>query len=328
MHPDPSVSQFFTKICLSHLVEILINPRRLFLSIAILGSALKAKGSEHYQRNNENFIFLPRSINGVAVSVLFVDASFLTNAVRSELLIAFLTFLRISPIFLFFPAFSEALVPRRILLVFVISLCFAISPAVIDRIDYLDATRSQLLLLVGSETLLGLFLGFFIRSVIYKIQIAGSAISSMSSITQMFQTEGEAMPALSQFIMYSAIALFLISDLHLISLLLIHEMYGLVPIGSFSCIGCIADAVVSVVNRAFNGGIALATGVISLLFVFYLFSGFVNKAMPQFMVSLVFAPFAIFMTLYFLSDHLILIFQVWLDDSREFLQMNNPFDPN
>ena len=256
--------------------------------------------------------------------MLPLDVLRLYENIEVELSLGFLTFLRVAPIFIFFPALSERFIPRRILLAFIVFFSFALSPTTVDGMNYFKLTRAELLFLAASETLLGVFLGFFIRSIIYKVQVAGSAISSMSSISQMFQSGAEAMPALSQLIMYSALALFISGDLHLTALMLISDMYNFVPIGSFSCMSCIADAATSVANSVFNGGITLATGVISLLFVFYLFSGFVNKAMPQFMVTFVFAPFAILMTMYFLSDHLILILQVWLETSREFLQMNHP----
>lgn len=186
----------------------------------------------------------------------------------------------------------------------------------------------EMMLLILSEVFFGTFIGFFIRSVIFQIQVAGSAISSMTNISQMFQSGIDSMPALSQIVTYSALAVFVSGNLHLTAFLLIAEMYKVVPIGSFACISCVVEVTISIANRVFNGGTALAGGVIALFFVFNLFTGFVNKAMPQFMATFIFVPLTMLMTVYFIQDHLILILQVWFERSREFLQMNVPLSRN
>jgi flagellar biosynthetic protein FliR len=88
--------------------------------------------------------------------------------------------------------------------------------------------------------------------------------------------------------------------------------------------GYFAATITSMMNFIFNHAVVLSAGFGSLMFVYYLCIGFINKAMPQFMVSFIGIPFVALFSIYFLHQHSEFLLTVWQDKALTILMM--PFE--
>ena len=75
------------------------------------------------------------------------------------------------------------------------------------------------------------------------------------------------------------------------------------------------------VNYIFTHAVVLVSAVLSVMFVYYLCIGFINKAMPQFMVSFIGIPFVAIFSIHFLYQHHGLLLNAWQDKARIILML-------
>ena len=243
---------------------------------------------------------------------------------QDQLWHGFTVFLRVGALVTLLPGFGEQSIPVRIRLIVAFAFTVIVAPAV--QATPVAPGIDAVALLVLSETLAGLVLGLGIRMFVLALQTAGAIAAQSTSLSQILGNAGvEPLPAMGYILMMGALALAVISGLHIRAAELLILSYSFIPMGIFSPASDVTDWGLDQVRRAFSLAFTLAAPFVLLSVLYNLALGAINKAMPQLMVAFVGAPVITFggLALLFLASPLIL--SVWLEALNGYLA--SPFRP-
>ncbi|MBT8409157.1 MAG: flagellar biosynthetic protein FliR, partial [Alphaproteobacteria bacterium] len=110
---------------------------------------------------------------------------------------AALVFFRVGAAMAFLPAFGERSVPARVKLVVALAFTLAVTPLVLPVAPERPKDVFDFGFALLAETLVGLFLGFVMRSFLFALQIAGSIAAQSTSLSQIFASGGaDPLPAM------------------------------------------------------------------------------------------------------------------------------------
>ncbi len=168
----------------------------------------------------------------------------------------------------------------------------------------------------GLEALHGFTLGFGLRVMVYALQIAGSMISQSLSLTQVFGggMTSEPNTTIGTLLMLAGVTLLVTLDLHVRAFALLVQTYDIFPLASTVNLDKLAYWAAAKCMSVFSFAVALALPFLILNFIYNLMLGFLNKAMPQLMVSFVGMPFVIGAGIVLLALSIGSILLVWLDE--------------
>ena len=222
-----------------------------------------------------------------------------------------LVFMRISGMLAILPAFGDRMIPVRVRLAIAVAFATIVAPA-LPPVDI--PTDQRLLLIVILELATGLFFGLMLRMLVFALQVAGAIAAQSTSVSQIFggSAGADPQPAMTHFLVISAMALATLLGLHIKITVYILTSFRLVPMAVILPAGVVADLALSEVTRAFGLALSLAAPFVIASLLYNVVLGFINRAMPQLMVSFVGAPAltAGGLLLFFLSAPLIL--SIWI----------------
>jgi flagellar biosynthesis protein FliR len=245
----------------------------------------------------------------------------MVQAALNELLSAqifglFLVFARVGSAFVVLPGFGEAYVTPRIRLLLAVAVSFAMAPAVASRLPGLPSEPAQLLLLLGEEIGIGLFLGMIARLMLAALQVAGMIIGLQTSLANAFAFD----PAFQQqgavtsaWLAVIGLVLIFVTDLHHLMLRAIADSYVAFPAGALPPIGDMAEAVTRVVSASFKIGVQMAAPFLAFGFIFFLAVGLLSRLMPQVQIFFIAMPAQIILGLAILVATLTIAMTVFLD---------------
>ena len=248
------------------------------------------------------------------------------NAALAELLAltnAFLwqgiaVFLRVGAVVAFLPAFGERTVPVRIKLAITLAFVFVIAPALPPLVD--QPGIGTLLRLTLTETLNGLVLAIGIRLIVMALQTAGAIAAQSTSLSQVLGGAAvDPLPAMGHILVVGALALAVMSGLHVKAAMLILLSYDFLPLGVFPDGSALSQWGIAQVARAFALAFSLAAPFVILSVIYNLTLGVINRAMPQLMVAFVGAPVITAGGLVILMLAAPLMLEVWLRALDSFL---------
>lgn len=201
---------------------------------------------------------------------------------------AMLVFLRVGAAMALLPAFGEQSLSVRVRLVAAVAFTAVVAPAVVGGLPGPEAG------VVGpalGEVGAGLALGFGLRLLILAIQVAGTIAAQAISLSQLTAGAGpEPVPAVSQFLVTAALALGAALGLHVRAAELLILSYQAVPAGSLPAAGAFAEWGLAETGRMLSLAFALAAPFQVASVLYNLALGIINRAMPQFMVTMIGAP--------------------------------------
>ena len=198
-------------------------------------------------------------------------------------------FFRIAAIASLLPAIGEQSVPVRIKLM--IALCFTI--ILTPLLDPPSEVTSPLLLgaLILTEIANGLFWGLLIRLMVLALETAGSIAAQSMSLSQLFGgVSADPQPAFGRLWVMGGLAIAMILGLHTQYARYILTSYDLMPAGQIARPIDVFDAGVQQISQSFALAFSLAAPMMVASLLYNLTLGFINRAMPQLMVSFVGAP--------------------------------------
>lgn len=201
-------------------------------------------------------------------------------------------FTRLSIFIFMLPGLGEVGIPVRVRLSLGFLLTWMVAPLLVPGIDTSNITISGTAILISKEALHGFFLGFAFRAMMFGLQITGSIISQSMSLSQIFG-EGittEPNTTLSTLFMLSGTTLALTMDLHLMAIGVFVGSFQTFPLGQSFDADMSAYWAAEKFSGVFSFSLALALPFMLLNFVYNLILGFLNRAMPQLMVSFVGMP--------------------------------------
>lgn len=242
--------------------------------------------------------------------------------VNATLWHGFTVFVRVGAIVSLLPAFGEQSVPMRIKLIIVVSFVMIVSPAISPIENEIDF--DQAVWIVLTETLIGLAIGLGMRLFVLALQTAGSIAAQSTSLSQLLGGSAvDPLPAMGYILIVAALALAVMSGLHVKAAALMILSYDLLPMGKFPDGQSLSYWGINQVRRAFSLAFTLAAPFVLLSILYNFALGAINKAMPQLMVAFVGAPVITACGLLLLLLASPLLLTAWLDAFDAFLA--NPF---
>lgn len=243
---------------------------------------------------------------------------------QHQLWLTFAVFLRIGPAIALSPGYGASSTPARVKLVLALILSAALVPVVENRLPTGEFSFQQSFGFALTETVFGFFMGLISRGILFLLEQVGIVISQAVSLAQLIGSSAELLPVIGHVLTVAGIALIMAGPLGDQIIFVFAYSYHLSIDTLGSIIEAMAEISTELLNYIFNQGFAIAGSFLVLLFVYYLFTGFVNKAMPQFMVSFVGIPFVALLSIIYLHRNAELILTVWQEKSLSILMM--PFE--
>ncbi|NNC37716.1 MAG: type III secretion protein [Acidimicrobiales bacterium] len=201
-------------------------------------------------------------------------------------------FSRVSLFVFMLPGLGEVNIPVRVRLSVAFLLTWMLVPMIAPTIDAQSLTLANSTLLILKESFYGFLLGFAFRVMVFGLQITGSIISQSMSLSQIFG-EGittEPNTTMSTLFMLAGITLAITMDLHIMAIGVFVGSFETFPLGTSPAGDETAYWVAQRFAGVFSFSLALALPFMILNFVYNLILGFLNRAMPQLMVSFVGMP--------------------------------------
>lgn len=216
-------------------------------------------------------------------------------------LYAFLmVFTRIGTALMIFPGFGDVFVPARVRLFFALGISFVMAPAVAPVLPAQPANAVVFAFLLGTEVLVGIFIGTVARILATALDTAGMAISLQSGLAnaQIFNpVMGSQGSLVGAFLGSAGIVLLFATNLHHLLILSVFESYQMFSAGTFPATGGMSEVIAKTVNTAFTIGIQFAAPFIIVGLIVYLGFGILGRLMPQIQVFFLALPVQILLSL-------------------------------
>jgi flagellar biosynthesis protein FliR len=233
-----------------------------------------------------------------------------------------LIFARIGTALMLLPGFGEVYVMQRfrLLLGFLVSLL--LTPILAPLLPPLPGSAVKLADIVGSEVVIGLFLGTVSRVLLAALDTAGTVASFQLGLSaaQIFNPMAASQGSLPG-TLYSVLGVLLIflTDLHHMLLRALVDSYDVFAPGVLPPLNDLSDMIARSVAGAFVIGIEMAAPFILLGLVFFIALGIVGRLVPQLQIMFVTLPLQILGGLFALVFVLAAGMQWFLDAfQREF----------
>ena len=201
-------------------------------------------------------------------------------------------FTRLSIFIYLLPGIGETVIPQRIRLGIAFLMTWILVPLILPGTSLPNMTLPTGFLLIVKEGFYGFVLGLAFRLMVFTLQILGNIISQALSISQVLG-EGiatEPNTTISTLLMMAGTTLLVTMDLHVEAIGIFYRSYEVFPIGTSPKLDNIAYWMTQKAVGTISFAVTLALPFIILNFVYNLMLGFLNRAMPQLMVSFVGLP--------------------------------------
>jgi flagellar biosynthesis protein FliR len=220
----------------------------------------------------------------------------LEQLLPAQVFAAFLVFARIGSAFSMLPGFSEAFIAMRFRLLLAGMTSLVVAPIVAPGLPPAPESPIALLMLIGGESIIGLFLGLTARLAMSAVQTAGMIIGLQTSLANAFAydpTTAGQNAVVGAWLSMIAIVLIFVTDLHHLMLRGLVESYGVFSPGMPPPVEDLTELIVRLVSSSFLLGIQIATPFMAFGFIFFLALGLIARLMPQVQIFFVAMPLQI-----------------------------------
>lgn len=208
---------------------------------------------------------------------------------EGQLLIAVLTFLRLTAFIFSMPIIGASMVPSQLKILLSLLLCFIISPVLImqpQNAPFLQiGFNSDLILFAfAREVFIGLFLGFLFRFFFWAIEMSGQlmSLSIGLSAAQMFNPALDSQSSvIDQFQVGLATLVFLMIGGHHHMLSGLVQSYEFLPLSfdGFSALG--VKSLIDMAHESLVIGLKLSSPIVISILLTNLAMGIIGRAVPQ-----------------------------------------------
>jgi flagellar biosynthetic protein FliR len=221
---------------------------------------------------------------------------------------AFLVFSRVGTAIALMPGFGEAYVSMRIRLLLALLITLVMAPMLKPLLPAIPATPVGLVVLLGQEITIGIFIGTVTRLTLNALQTAGAVIGMQTSLSAAYAFDpstAQQGALLASFLGALAMVIIFVADFHHIMLRGVADSYTLFPPGDLMPIGDFAQVLVQLVSSSFLLGIRISAPFLVFGLVFFLGLGLLARLMPQMQVFFVSQPLQILLGLLILFGTLV-----------------------
>jgi flagellar biosynthetic protein FliR len=204
-----------------------------------------------------------------------------------------LVFARIGAAITLLPGFGEAYVSPRVRLGIALAITFIVTPLVAAQLPELPGSMWAVLVLVGTETVIGLLFGTLARLLLVGLQTAGMIVAFQTSLASaMINDPASAQQGsiIGNFFVAMGVLLIFLTNAHHMLLAGLVDSYSLFAPGALPPAGDMADIVTQVVAASFNTAMQISAPYIVIGLVFYLGLGLLARLMPQVQVFFIAIP--------------------------------------
>ena len=221
---------------------------------------------------------------------------------------AFLVFTRLGTALSLMPGFSEHYVSVRFRFLLAATMTFVVLPVVQTQLPATPRSVAGLMLVLGGEIGIGMFLGFVARMTFNALQTAGTIISmqtGLSAAVAFNPTTAQEGALTASLLAAVALIVIFVSDLHHLMIRAIVDSYTLFPPGQAIPVGDFADAMTRLLSSTFSLGLRMAAPFIVFGAIFFLGLGILARLMPQMQVFFVSQPLQILLGLLIFAGTLV-----------------------
>ena len=220
----------------------------------------------------------------------------LTEFLPTNAFALMLVFARVGSALMLLPGFGEVYVPQRYRLLFAIIFSGLLLPIVAPVLPPMPTSPAQLVLVLGGELVIGLFIGTLTRLILTALQTGGSIVSlqvglSNAQIFNPMESTQDAIP--SVFYAMLGVLLLFLTDLHHLMLRGLVDSYAVFVPGKLPPLEDLSQTIAHAVSASFRLGMEIAAPFIVLGTVFMVGLGLIGRLVPQLQVLFVSQPLQI-----------------------------------
>ena len=230
----------------------------------------------------------------------------LSDLLESELFAFLLVLVRMIPVFLLMPIFSEKSIPRNVRASFALALSILMSQTA-PGIPDMPAQPFMLAGLALREVLVGTLLALTMRMIMTATHLAGTVIAFQTGLAaaQSFDpSQGGQSAILSTFMTVVTVTLFVVMDIHHLMLMAIGNSYTMFPVNEAIPIEDFSRVIIYYVSASFLIGIQMSAPFLVYGVVYNVGLGLIARLAPRIQVFFVGMPlnillgFILFMILF------------------------------
>ncbi len=220
----------------------------------------------------------------------------LARLLTAEVFGLMLLFARLGSAFVLLPGFGENYVPTRVRLLLAGAVTILVAPLLASQLPAQPSNFGTMLLLLGGEIGIGLFIGTIARLMMTALEIAGTLIafqiglSTASIFNPLLSEQGS---IISVLISITGMVVMFETDLHVLLLRGLVDSYTLFVPGQLPPIGDFTEMVSRVAARSFGLALQLSMPFIIVSVMLYVALGLASRLMPQLQVFFVALPLQI-----------------------------------
>jgi len=207
-------------------------------------------------------------------------AQVLPNEIFAFLLVA----TRISAGVMLLPGIGESYVTIRVRLALSMALSLVLFPLVRELMPALPVQPLEMVGLIMSEIVHGVFIGLTTRLLLSSLHVAGTVIAFQSSLAYaqtVDPNQGSQGVLVASLLTLLGVMLIFVTGLHSVLIAALYDSYALFPVGGLLPADDFAALVTRIVAGAFALGMKMAAPFIVYGLVFYIGLGLLQRLIPQ-----------------------------------------------
>jgi flagellar biosynthetic protein FliR len=220
----------------------------------------------------------------------------LAQFLPANLFAALLVFSRVGSALMLLPGFGDVYVPQRWRLLLAAGMSLLLAALLAPILPALPSRPAELIGLLFSEIVVGLFLGTVARLLLAALDTAGSIVSMQLGLSsaQVFNPAMQQQSVVTGTLMVMlGVLLILLTDTHHLMLRAVVDSYALFTPGRLPPVEDLSAAVTRLVSASFRLGFELAAPFVVAGTLFFGALGLLARLMPQFQVFFVAVPLQI-----------------------------------
>lgn len=244
----------------------------------------------------------------------------LDRLLTAELFALVLIFARLGSAMMLLPGFAENSVPVRVRLMLALAITVVVAPVLAPSLPRLPASPLSLMLMLGGEMGIGLFIGTLARLLLSALEVAGMVIAfqiGLASAVIFNPLLNEQGSLTGIFLMLLGIVLLFEVDAHHLMLRGILDSYTLFVPNALPPIGDFAEMLTMTVSRSFRIGLQMAAPFLVVMTLLYMAIGLLSRLMPQLQVFFVALPLQLLLGILLLGITVSSIMLLFLDSFGE-----------
>ncbi|MEO0394155.1 MAG: flagellar biosynthetic protein FliR, partial [Pseudomonadota bacterium] len=219
--------------------------------------------------------------------------SIIDQVISGNLYAFMMIFVRFGAAIFLLPGFGDNTVSPRVRLLLALMISLLMTPVLADRIPPQPVLVTDLLLLIVSETLIGVFFGTLMRLILAAVQVTGQIIALNTGLANaflfnpMFNSQSSLPAAL---LSTAALTVIFVTDLHHLMFMALADTYNVFEPGGPMPVEDMANVVSQKTMESFAIGTQLAAPFIIVTLLFFLAMGVLARIMPQMQIFFVALP--------------------------------------